>query len=153
MRRSTSGELPLRRMALLAPLILVGFAAGFVRGPHRLTPDQSVRSEPVREASMPKPSHEDELGTVSRTPDPSFTGTTKRAEPLRALQPEILGRVFELYRKGDVSGGDRLREELLDPVERRLGAWAAVRFGPVGFDRIMAFKHDNADWPFTAALN
>jgi peptidoglycan lytic transglycosylase len=145
------------RMALLAaPLVLVGFAAGFVHGHHRLTPDQSrqngliLRSEPVQQVST---SHDDELGTVSRPPDPSITGSTKRAETLRALRPEILGRVFELYRKGDVSGGDRLREELLDPVERRLGAWAAVRFGPVGFDRIMAFKHDNADWPVTAALD
>ena len=123
------------RMALLAaPLVLVGFAAGFVHGHHRLTPDQSrqngliLRSEPVQQVST---SHDDELGTVSRPPDPSITGSTKRAETLRALQPEILGRVFELYRKGDVSGGDRLREELLDPVERRLGACSSTHPHPV----------------------
>src|SRR6478735_9750774 len=160
MMRSGFGELPLCRLALLAaPLVLIGFAAGVVHGPYRLMPDQRrqngliLRSEPVRHVSVPETSHEDELGAVGPPPDPSITGSTKRAETLRALQPEILGRVFELYRKGDVSGGDRLREELLDPVERRLGAWAAVRFGPVGFDRIMAFKHDNADWPVTAALD
>jgi soluble lytic murein transglycosylase len=148
------------RMALLAaPLVLVGFAAGFVHGPHRLTSDQSrqnglaVRSEPGRQVSMPEPSHEDAFGTAIPPLDPSVTGSTKRAEPLRALQPDILGRVFELYRKGDVSGGDRLSEGLQDPVERRLGAWAAVHFGPVGFDRIMAFEHENSDWPVTAALN
>jgi len=143
------GELPLCRMALLAaPFALVGFAAGFVHGPHPLGRDQSrltVRSEPVRHVSMQEPSHEDELGAVGPPPDPSITGSTK--------QPEILARVFELYRKGDVSGGDRLREGLVDPVERRLGAWAAVHFGPVGFDRIMAFEHENADWPVTAALD
>jgi soluble lytic murein transglycosylase len=102
---------------------------------------------------MPEPSHEDELGAVGPPPDPSITGSTKGAQTLRALQPEVLARVFELYRKGDVSGGDRLSEGLLDPVERRLSAWAAVHFGPVGFDRIMAFEHENADWPVTAALN
>jgi soluble lytic murein transglycosylase len=42
---------------------------------------------------------------------------------------------------------------LLDPVERRLGAWAAVYLGPVGFDRLMTFKREHPDWPFTAALN
>ena len=71
---------------------------------------------------MPEPSHEDAFGTAIPPLDPSVTGSTKRAEPLRALQPDILGRVFELYRKGDVSGGDRLSEGLQDPVERRLAA-------------------------------
>src|SRR4051794_9025762 len=141
MVRSESGELPMCRMALLAaPFVLVGFAAAFVHGPHRLMPDQSRQNGPdVGSESAPigGARHQDELGTVSPLPDPSVTGSTKRAEGRPAVQPEILGRVFELYRKGDVSGGDRLSEGLRDPVERRLGAWAAVHFGPVGFDRIM----------------
>src|SRR4051794_21370166 len=160
MMRSGFGELPLCRMALLAgPLVLIGFAAGFVHGPHRLTPDQSrqnglpVRSEPVRQVSRPEPAQQDELGAVSSPPDRSVTGSTNRTELPRPLQPEILGRVFELYRKGDLAGGDRLREGLLDPVERRIAAWAGVHFGAVGFDRIMAFERENPDWPVTAALD
>jgi soluble lytic murein transglycosylase len=158
--RSELSELPLCRMAVIAgPLVLIGFAAGFVHGPHRLTPDQSrqnglpVRSEPVRKVSKPEPIHDGQLGAVSAPRDLSITGSTKPPEPVRPLQPEILGRVFELYRKGDLAGGDRLREGLLDPVERRIAAWAGVHFGAVGFERIMAFERENPDWPVTAALN
>jgi soluble lytic murein transglycosylase len=168
-------SLPMSRMALLAaPLVLVGFAAGVVHGPHRATPDPprqnrlAVQTEPVRRLSTPGPSREDEFkaqpliplepppseASVASSPLPgsSIVGSTERAETVPALPSENLGRSIELYRKGDVAGGDRLREGLLDPVERRLGAWAAVHFGPVGFDRIMAFSRENADWPFTSAL-
>ena len=67
-------------------------------------------------------------------------GSSLRDETQPAVPSENLGRRIELYRKGDMASGDRLNEGLLDPVERRLAAWAAVHFGPVGFDRIMAFR-------------
>ena len=63
-----------------------------------------------------------------------------------------VGRVIELYRKGDTKGGDRLKNELSDSVERKLSEWIAIHFGVVGFDRIAAFKRDNPDWPTLAAL-
>jgi soluble lytic murein transglycosylase len=157
-----------------APLVIGGFAAGLAYGPP--TPDRprgqnglAVQIEPVRRVSTPEPSHEDEskaqplsplepppseagVATVSPPPGSSIVGSTERAETVPALSTE-LGRIIELYRKGDVAGGDRLKEGLQDPVERQLAAWAAVHFGPVGFDRIMAFNRENPHWPFTAALN
>jgi hypothetical protein len=138
-------ELPMCRMALLAaPLVLVGFAAGVVHGVHRNTPDHprqnrlAVQTEPVRRLSPPEPSREDESKAqpliplepppgeagLANSPPPgsSIVGSTERAETVPALPSENLARSIELYRKGDVAGGDRLREGLLDPVERRLTA-------------------------------
>ena len=179
MVRSEFRDLPIYRRALFAaPLVLVGFGAVVVHGPHRLTLDQTdqngltVQSEAVRQVLIPEPSHEDVsksqpviplppepppsevgVGAVGPPPHVSIAGSSLPDETQRGVQSETLGRVFELYRKGDMASGDRLNEGLLDPVERRLAAWAAVHFGPVGFDRIMAFKTENSDWPFTAALN
>src|SRR5215216_275000 len=124
-------ERPIRRIVLFAaPLVLVGFAAGVVYGPHRLPPGQprqngpAVRSEPARWVSPPEPSQEDEpsaqrlialppesppgeagIGTVSPPPDNSIAGSTKRDDTLRDIQSETFRRVIELYRKGDVAGG------------------------------------------------
>ena len=51
-----------------------------------------------------------------------------------------------------MTGGDRVKSELLDPLDRELGEWAAVHFGSVGFDRIAAFTREHPDWPVMAAL-
>src|SRR5215207_9499689 len=78
MVRSEFRELPMCRMALLAaPLVLVGFAAGSVHGPHRHTSDHprqnglAVQTEPVRRLSPSEPSQEDE----------------SKAQPLIPLEP------------------------------------------------------------------
>ena len=64
---------------------------------------------------------------------------------------DALRRSIELFRKGDMAGGDRVKAGLTDPVERSLSEWVAVRFGWVGFDRIAAFMRDHPDWPAMAA--
>src|SRR3954470_5014575 len=174
MARSEFSDLLNRKALRAAPLVLVGFAGGVVHGHRPPTLDQTHQyGLAVQSESMPESMHEElskaqpvipllpehpppseaDVDAVGPPPDNSIAGSSPPDETLRAVQSEILGRVFELYRKGDVASGDRLRQGLLDPVERRLGAWAAVHFGPVGFDRIIAFKAENSDWPFTAALN
>ena len=64
-----------------------------------------------------------------------------------------LRRSIELFRKGDMAGGDREKVGLADPVERSLSEWVAVRFGWVGFDRIAAFTRYHPDWPVMAVLS
>jgi len=52
-----------------------------------------------------------------------------------------------------MTGGDRVKSELLDPRDRGLSEWAAVHFGSVGFDRITAFTREHPDWPVMTALS
>ncbi|HKG76138.1 MAG TPA: lytic transglycosylase domain-containing protein [Beijerinckiaceae bacterium] len=119
-----------------------------------------------------KPEHE----RLAAAPDPSFApertdapGAAAPAEPPRAeaaISPDVppanapggadysgLRQAIELYRKGDLAGGDRAKAGLTDSAARTLSEWVAVRFGGfVGFDRIARFMRDNPDWPVTAAL-
>jgi len=162
-------ELPMSRMALYAAsLATLGFVAGAVVGPRRGAQDDprphrvADRFEPIRHARESAPPHESlaepqrvaplaaeprlaEAGVVS-------PGSTGREDPPPNLSFTALGRAIELYRKGDMTGGDRAKSELTDPVERRLSEWVAVHYGSVGFDRIAAFTSENSDWPVIATL-
>jgi soluble lytic murein transglycosylase len=113
---------------------------------------------------------------LAAAPNPSFApertdapGAAAPAEPPRteaAISPDVppanapggadysgLRQAIELYRKGDLAGGDRAKAGLTDSAARTLSEWVAVRFGGfVGFDRIARFMRDNPDWPVTAAL-
>src|SRR5215204_2124280 len=106
-----------RKTLFAAPLVLSSFAAGVVYGPHTLQPHepgpngQALRS-PVQQASNPEAGEEYEARSqpfVLLPPEPwasdppardraslpgsSLAGSTERDEPLRPLQPEILGRL------------------------------------------------------------
>ncbi|WP_407943206.1 transglycosylase SLT domain-containing protein [Methylobacterium oxalidis] len=59
-----------------------------------------------------------------------------------------LRQAIDLYRKGKVADGDRLREGIADPAARALLEWIAIRAGAgIGFERLMAFQRANPDWP------
>ncbi|GJD91067.1 Membrane-bound lytic murein transglycosylase F [Methylobacterium hispanicum] len=60
----------------------------------------------------------------------------------------LLRQAIELYRKGKVADGDRLRDQFEDPAARALLEWMAIRAGAgIGFERTVAFTRQNPDWP------
>jgi soluble lytic murein transglycosylase len=62
-------------------------------------------------------------------------------------------QAIELYRKGDLAGGDKLKAAMSDAGARALVEWTAIRAGvPVGFDRIAEFLHEHPGWPAGALL-
>jgi soluble lytic murein transglycosylase len=56
---------------------------------------------------------------------------------------------IELYRKGDLAGGDAAAAAIADPTARAALEWAAVRFAwrDMGFRRLQAFLDSRPDWP------
>ena len=54
---------------------------------------------------------------------------------------------------GDTAAGDRSQAELVDPVERKIAEWVAVRLGPRSLDRIAVFRRENPDWHLGTALS
>src|SRR3712207_1811422 len=62
---------------------------------------------------------------------------------------ETLRQAIELYRKGDVAGGDRIRAGIGETASRALTEWLAIRFGgaAIGFNRIVDFIRGNPTWP------
>ena len=135
--------------ALVRPQVHDEFRAPRVAGqpgPVRQVADDAVSQEA-------EPQRVDPLGAE---PPPVEAGVAAGTTGPEASPPNpavtALGRAIELYRKGDMTGGDRVKSELLDPLDRELGEWAAVHFGSVGFDRIAAFTREHPDWPVMAAL-
>ncbi|WP_375465293.1 transglycosylase SLT domain-containing protein [uncultured Methylobacterium sp.] len=60
----------------------------------------------------------------------------------------LLRQAIDLYRKGRVADGDRLRDGFTDPAARALLEWVAIRAGAgIGFERTVAFTRANPDWP------
>jgi soluble lytic murein transglycosylase len=77
------------------------------------------------------------------------------APPSRpGLNLDTLRDAVELYRKGDLAGGERARAGLDDPASQALTEWLAIRHGgaAVGFNRLMEFIRGNPTWPVTTAL-
>jgi soluble lytic murein transglycosylase len=72
-------------------------------------------------------------------------------EPAPAARPDLapFRDAMLAYRRGDVSGGDRLRPRNADPVATTLLDWAEIRYGGalIDFDRLAAFARANPDWP------
>jgi soluble lytic murein transglycosylase len=99
--------------------------------------DKSERDAAPVEATAPTPAD-----TVAPTaPEPAATAARPDLAPFRDA---VLA-----YRRGDVTGGDRLRPRGTDPVATTLLDWAAIRFGGalVDFDRLAAFSRANPEWP------
>ncbi len=70
------------------------------------------------------------------------------------LDLSALREAIDLYKKGDLAGGDRARAALDDPPSQALTEWLAIRHGgaAVGFNRLMEFIRSNPTWPVTATL-
>ena len=73
-----------------------------------------------------------------------------RVAPAVQLSPDLAAvrAGIELTRKGDGPGADAIRAGLTDRGSRALLDWIAIRGGsPIGFERIVDFMRDSADWP------
>ena len=78
-------------------------------------------------------------------------GDDRRITPAAAfpdLDLEAFARALALYRSGNISAGDALRDRFDDPTARILLEWAGLRGGSVtDFDRIAGFMRENPEWP------
>jgi soluble lytic murein transglycosylase len=127
-----------RRMRLAAFVALAG-----------LIPTCAMADEEKSEAASVEaaaPAADTAAATVAETtapiaPEPAAAAARPDLAPFRDA---VLA-----YRRGDVSGGDRLRPRGADPIATTLLDWAAIRFGGslVDFDRITGFSRANPDWP------
>ena len=79
---------------------------------------------------------------VPEVPDPAqpkISGDT---------DPTLLRGAIDLYRKGRVADGDRMRDGFTDPAAKALLEWVAIRAGAgIGFNRTGAFARAHPDWP------
>ena len=116
----------------------------FVAMPSAAEPAAAPRPTPVlanadtgvaAELTMPTPS------SNATSPDPRGAAAQ--------ISPGLLRDAMLAYRRGDVSGGDRLRARVTDPVAVPLLDWTAIRFGGqlIDFERLSAFTRANPDWP------
>ncbi|WP_132250824.1 lytic transglycosylase domain-containing protein [Methylobacterium segetis] len=79
---------------------------------------------------------------VPELPDPARAARSGETDVTQLRQ------AIDLYRKGKVSEGDRLRDGFADPAARALLEWVAIRAGAgIGFERVTAFQRTNPDWP------
>src|SRR5215213_2698281 len=150
----------MRRITMCAAsLAVIGFVGGALVGPHRRAQDNSrgnaisvEPSEQAREDGLPQESkaEPERVGApAAEPPRPDALGVDARPD----ASYDALRRAIELFRKGDMAGGDRVQAGLTDPVERSLSEWVAVRFGWVSFERIAAFGRHHPDWPVMAPLD
>ncbi|MDP4022459.1 lytic transglycosylase domain-containing protein [Methylobacterium sp. NEAU 140] len=79
---------------------------------------------------------------VPEVPDPA------RPKISGDTDPTLLRGAIDLYRRGRVADGDRMRDGFTDPAARALLEWTAIRAGAgIGFERTVAFARANPDWP------
>ncbi len=79
---------------------------------------------------------------VPEVPDPA------RPKISGDTDPTLLRGAIDLYRKGRVAEGDRMRDGFTDPAAKALLEWVAIRAGAgIGFNRTVAFARANPDWP------
>ncbi len=79
---------------------------------------------------------------VPEVPDPARPKISGDTDPM------LLRGAIDLYRKGRVADGDRMRDGFTDPAAKALLEWVAIRAGAgIGFNRTVAFARANPDWP------
>jgi soluble lytic murein transglycosylase len=82
-----------------------------------------------------------------------LVGPRETAASPPALNLGALKQAVELYRRGDIAGGDRARGDMKDPAARALTEWIAIRSGgAIGFDRIAEFLREDARWPTSVSI-
>lgn len=94
------------------------------------------------------------FGNAAPSPrtEPS-AAAAERAAPQLDVDLGRLRQAIDLYREGNIAGGDEIKAAMTEPAARALMDWLAIRSGAaVGFDRVVDFLRDNPDWPATAAL-
>src|SRR5215212_4376492 len=149
----------MRRITMCAAsLAVIGFVSGALVGPHRRAQDHqrwdaapAEPSQQFRQDGLPQESkaEPERVGAAAAEPPrPDALGVDARPD----ASYDAVRRAIELFRKGDMAGGEREKAGLADPLERSLSEWVAVRFGWVGFERLAAFTRDHPDWPVMAAL-
>src|SRR3954449_10201185 len=138
---------PMRRLTIYAAsLATIGFVGGVLMGTPRSTHDHVLQDSIRADEANADP--ERTFSPIPRSEPKPVGGSAAevREEPQRDREPvreprqrdavgvtgpdlpdSALRRAIELYRKGDLLGGDRVRTELTDPLERTLTAWVAVR--------------------------
>src|SRR5215208_5506293 len=131
---------PMRRLTIyVASLATIGFVGGLLMGTPRSTHDHVLQDSVVADEANADP---ETFSPIPRPqPKPVGGSAEVREEPQRDSEParepsngeavgvtgpdlpdSALRRAIELYWKGDLLSGDRVRTELTDPLERTLTA-------------------------------
>src|SRR5829696_4620084 len=141
--RFMTRELPMSRLAMYAAsLAIIGFIGGAVVGSQSRAHRVAGQSEPIRQTEEnavkqeAEPQRVDPLAAESAPAEAGVASAGATGPQAAPPNPAVtgLGPALELYRKGDMTGGDRAKSELPDPLDRELSEWAAVHFGLVSFD-------------------
>jgi soluble lytic murein transglycosylase len=128
--------------------------AGSTPSPAGVTSSSATPSASPEAASVASPS----AALLAASPDLSSDGPADDAVAATDGRPgldlKVLREAIDLYRKGDLAGGDRVRAGLSDPASVALTEWLAIRHGgaAVGFNRLMEFVRSHPTWPVTATL-
>ena len=114
-------------------------------------------SEPMAYAALPAPFEPSfpwpggiEVPPLPEVPEPhAVIGSSARP----AVDVAALRQAIDLYRRGNVSGGDQIKAGINDAASRALLEWVAIRSGnALGFERMAAFLRTHADWPASNLL-
>ena len=156
-----------RTASYAAGVALAGFVAGAVVGLLRESArDRPRDSDAVGSTLAHEPRFEASRKEAEAVPEGIVAPVDEAASDARVLKPgsssapveptpasDALRRAIELYRMGETAAGDRLRAELVDPVERKIAEWVAARLGPQGLERIAVFRRENPDWHLGTTLS
>ncbi|HEY7383234.1 MAG TPA: lytic transglycosylase domain-containing protein [Beijerinckiaceae bacterium] len=137
---------PTRLLASAVLLPLLGAAAHAQEAAQRAAaPPASAPASPPVEAQAPAPQ--------ATAPGPEAAETSPPKRPADIDATAALRQAIELYRKGDLAGGDRARAAINDPASLALTEWVAIRHAArVGFNRVVDFMRDHPTWPVSAMI-
>jgi soluble lytic murein transglycosylase len=102
-------------------------------------------------AATPTPAAQAAAPAPEASQEAAETNPLKR--PVNSDATTALRQAIDLYRKGDLAGGDKARAGLDDPASRALTEWVAIRHAAnVGFNRVVDFMRDHPTWPVSALI-
>ncbi|CAH1671399.1 lytic transglycosylase domain-containing protein [Chelatococcus asaccharovorans] len=151
------------RLPLPPPAPATGIAT---EGPRRSAAEAIAEADPIgsqaaEEASAPTGTEGTTLAYAS--PNEMSSGDTKPpyAPPLHApsvarpdldavtVEADAVTKIIDLYRNGDIAGGDALAAGLSGGAARTLVEWIAIRHNGshLGYSRLSSFLAEHADWP------
>lgn len=117
-----------------------------------------AQAEPARAAPSGAPERHLEVASI----DPAIGGRpadkagapteAERGEPRPDVDLGRLREAIDVYRQGDIAGGDAIKATMTEPAARALLDWLAIRSGAaLAFDRVVDFLRDYPDWPTSVA--